>query len=253
MGDIIISNLQRDGERREFRDHGHALIGAAGGASFNRAVFEPGWRWSEDVKPLAGTDSCQVRHHGYCVSGTMRIGAEDGSEHDIGPGDVFDIYPGHDAWVTSDEPCVMLDSSPAATRYATAVAPNRDEAVEVVRRGYEAFNHTDVETLLGIFSKDAVQHVPGSSPLAGTYKGPEAILGYYGQLAEMTDGTFRAHPLDLHSDEHGHVLAYHQLSGVKNGESYVTRGSILFTLVGDKVTDLLELRRDMAADDAFFS
>lgn len=252
MGDIIISNLETDGERRAFRDHGHALIGAAGAAAFGKAVFEPGWRWSEDVKPLAGTDSCQVRHHGYCVSGTMRIRMDDGTEHDVGPGDVFDVYPGHDAWVTSDEPCVMLDSSPAATRYATAVTPQSDAAVEVVRRGYEAFNHSDVATLLGIFSKDAVQHVPGSGPLAGTYKGPEAILGYYAKIAKMTEGTFRVHPLDIHSDGHGHVVAYHQVSATRNGQSYVARGSILFTLVGDKVTDLLELHRDQAADDAFF-
>ncbi len=74
-----------------------------------RGVFEPGWRWSEHVKPIAGTDSCQTAHLGYVLSGRMHIVMDDGSEGECGPGDVVHIAPGHDAWTVGDEPCVMVD------------------------------------------------------------------------------------------------------------------------------------------------
>jgi hypothetical protein len=80
-----------------------------GGQTIGRGTFEPGWRWSNDVKPLAGTDSCQVSHLAYVVSGRMGIRMDDGSEVKIGPGDVFACPPGHDAWVVGDQSCVSVD------------------------------------------------------------------------------------------------------------------------------------------------
>lgn len=74
-----------------------------------RAVFEPGWRWSEHVKPIAGTKSCEAPHAGYVLSGHMTIRMDDGSEANLEPGDCVSIPPGHDAWVVGQEPCVMLD------------------------------------------------------------------------------------------------------------------------------------------------
>jgi hypothetical protein len=104
-----------------------------------------------------------------------------------------------------------------------------------------------------LFSNDVVQHVPGNGPFAGTYKGPEAVLGYYGRLAEETGGTFRAHLVDLHGDGAGHVTAVHMISAERKGTTRVSRGSILFTIMGDKVTDLLQLSGDLPGDDAFFT
>jgi quercetin dioxygenase-like cupin family protein len=74
-----------------------------------RATFEPGWRWSEHVKPIAGTDSCQAAHLGYFVSGRMRVVMDDGEEQEFGPGDFAVIPPGHDAWIVGDESCVVID------------------------------------------------------------------------------------------------------------------------------------------------
>lgn len=74
-----------------------------------RVTFQPGWKWSESVKPIAGTDSCQVAHMGYQVSGRMIVRMEDGSEHEFRPGDAGIIPPGHDAWVVGDEPVVFID------------------------------------------------------------------------------------------------------------------------------------------------
>jgi quercetin dioxygenase-like cupin family protein len=79
------------------------------GTQVMRANFEPGWRWSECVKPVAGTESCQVAHLIYVVSGRMVVRMDDGAESEIGPGDVSSIPPGHDAWIVGDEPFVGVD------------------------------------------------------------------------------------------------------------------------------------------------
>jgi quercetin dioxygenase-like cupin family protein len=79
------------------------------GPAAGKATFQPGWRWSEHVKPIAGTDSCQAPHLGYVLSGQMTIRMDDGTEDTIHTGDFVSIAPGHDAWVVGDEPCVMLD------------------------------------------------------------------------------------------------------------------------------------------------
>ncbi len=80
-----------------------------GDAEVMRATFEPGWQWSKDVKPTAGTDLCQTHHRGFQVSGHMHVKMADGTEAESGPNEVADIPPGHDAWVIGDEPVVMID------------------------------------------------------------------------------------------------------------------------------------------------
>ncbi len=72
-------------------------------------TYEPGWRWSVDVKPIAGTDACQYHHLGVTQSGRLRVQMADGTELEVGPGDVFEIPPGHDAWVVGDEPWISVD------------------------------------------------------------------------------------------------------------------------------------------------
>lgn len=84
-----------------------------------RSELQPGWRWSEVIKPIAGTDSCQFRHVGYCLSGNMTIEHSDGTTGEVGPGDAYVVEPGHDAYVTSDEPFVNLEfESKAAAEWA---------------------------------------------------------------------------------------------------------------------------------------
>jgi ketosteroid isomerase-like protein len=254
--DAHTSNLERDGETRAFAGHGHVILASAGGLTVGRGVFEPGWRWSVDVRPIAGTDSCRTRHLGYVVSGRMQIRGDDGSELAVGPGDLFDVPAGHDAWVVGEEPCVVLDYSSEATRYArpaSAAQPAEDKYMTLVRRGYAAFNSGDMDTLRTILAHDCVQHVPGSGPVAGTYKGLDAVLGYYAKLAELTDGTFRAHLIDVFGDGQGHVTSLHQISAVRHGEARTSRGTILFTFLGDKATDLAQMHADLPGDDAFLS
>lgn len=256
MTKALVSNIERDGEIRKFQAHGSAAIGNAGGATFLRGTFEPGWRWSTDVAPIAGTKSCQTRHLGYVISGAMHIENDDGTEFDLGPGDIFDLPAGHDAWVTGKAPCVMVDISADATNYAkgaTAAKPQDDKYQALVRRGYVAFNTGDMATLTTLIAKDAVQRVPGASVVAGDHKGIDSILAMYGQLAELTNGTIQAHLVDLHSDGHGHVVAVHVLTGTRNGVTRASRGSILFTFLGDKVSEMHELRSDGPGDDAWMA
>jgi len=80
-----------------------------GGSTVARLRLEPGWRWSECIKPVVGGDSCQNHHVGLLQSGTMHIVHEDGTEQDIGPGDAYEIMPGHDAWVVGGEPVVGFE------------------------------------------------------------------------------------------------------------------------------------------------
>lgn len=82
---------------------------ALGGANVARLTLQPGWRWSECIKPVAGTDTCQNRHVGAVISGRMRVTHTDGSAADLGPGDAYVIEPGHDASLVGDEPFVALE------------------------------------------------------------------------------------------------------------------------------------------------
>jgi hypothetical protein len=89
------------------------------GTTVSRLSMEPGWRWSECIKPIAGTDSCQLHHVGVIQSGTLHVSHEDGSEDDIGPGQAYVIEPGHEAWVVGDEPVVGFEfDRHAAEAYA---------------------------------------------------------------------------------------------------------------------------------------
>jgi mannose-6-phosphate isomerase-like protein (cupin superfamily) len=90
-----------------------------GSTAAARLTLEPGWRWSECVKPVAGTESCQLRHVGVVHAGRMTVRHEDGTELEIGAGDAFEIPPGHDAWVVGDEQVVVYDfAGGMATDYA---------------------------------------------------------------------------------------------------------------------------------------
>lgn len=112
-------NFDSPDEVRPFQGHGQAKAVELDGHTVLEGTFEPGWKWSEDVKPIAGTDSCQVAHFGYVKSGAMTVHMDDGDDLEIGPGDVFVIPPGHDAEVTGSEACVMLDFGEAGS-YAKA-------------------------------------------------------------------------------------------------------------------------------------
>ncbi|MEV4329094.1 cupin domain-containing protein [Streptomyces sp. NPDC049597] len=110
MAGIVSRTFDKADETREFTEgKGRLDLLNTDQGPVGRAVFEPGWRWSSHIKPLAGTDSCMAAHVGYVVSGRMKIIMDDGETTDVEPGQFITVAPGHDAYVVGDEPCVMLD------------------------------------------------------------------------------------------------------------------------------------------------
>ena len=95
-------------ETRTF-GNGHLDILRIGGSDIGRLVLAPGWRWSEHVKPIAGTELCEAPHFQYHVAGTLRIQMADGTQFDAKPGAVTSLPSGHDAWVVGDDEVVVID------------------------------------------------------------------------------------------------------------------------------------------------
>jgi len=118
-----VKNLDSPEETRNF-DKGKLDLVKIGGAMVGRAVFQPGWKWSESVKPIAKTKSCEAPHFQYHVSGTIRVRMDDGTERDLKPGDVSLLPSGHDAWVVGDEPVVVVDFQ-GMRDYAKGAGKNR--------------------------------------------------------------------------------------------------------------------------------
>ena len=103
-----VKNFIKPDEVREF-PKGKLELVKIGGATVGHAVFEPGWKWSESVKPIAKTNSCQAPHLQYHISGVLKVRMDDGSEFECHPGDVSLLPPGHDAWVMGEVPVVVVD------------------------------------------------------------------------------------------------------------------------------------------------
>lgn len=128
MAGITIKNFVAPDETRSFGpDKGQLELFRLGGATIGRLTMNPGWRWTADVAPMAGTRSCEVAHVGYCASGRMKVVMDDGEEAEIGPGDTFSIAPGHDAWVLGNEPFVGFDFG-GISSYATRAHGHEEEA-----------------------------------------------------------------------------------------------------------------------------
>ena len=109
MAGLESKSFDAPDETRPFADKGGAEVVALGDGTVMRARFEPGWRWTEHLAPIAGTDTCQSPHLLYVLSGRMHVRMDDGAEGEVGPNEVARIEPGHDAWVVGDEACVVVD------------------------------------------------------------------------------------------------------------------------------------------------
>jgi len=109
MAQVEVKTFDKPDETRMFEGKGMAEVVTVAGRPVARGHFEPGWRWSTNIKPIAKTDLCEIAHYGYVEQGRMRIHMRDGSEQEIARGEVVAIAPGHDAEVVGDETCVFLD------------------------------------------------------------------------------------------------------------------------------------------------
>lgn len=93
------------------------------GSQIGRLRFEPGWKWSECIKPVVHTEKCEALHRGYVLEGTLHISHQDGTELDLEPGDAYTIEPGHDAWVVGDKPFVGLEFETTTVEHYAEGAP----------------------------------------------------------------------------------------------------------------------------------
>src|SRR5690348_14690482 len=116
---LVAKSLDAPDETRPYAAHGSMAVVQLGETTAGKGTFEPGWRWSNDVKPIAGTDSCEAPHFQYHVSGRLAVRMDDGTEFVAEPGDITSLPSGHDAWVVGDEPAVVVDWY-GATNYARA-------------------------------------------------------------------------------------------------------------------------------------
>jgi mannose-6-phosphate isomerase-like protein (cupin superfamily) len=135
MGSPQIVNMTEPEEERSF-SRGRFQIYHVGGQRFGRAVYQPGWRWSEHVGPLVSTALCDVAHVGLVLSGRAAVKMADGTELIMGPGDWFSVPPGHDSWVVGDEEYVSLHllgaDAYAAPREPKAATPVSKRTVPAI-------------------------------------------------------------------------------------------------------------------------
>ena len=110
MSALTRMSLDSPEEVRPFEGgSGHLDLVNLDNGPVGRAVFRPGWKWSEHVKPIANTTSCQAAHTCYFISGRMNVIMDSGEELEYGPGDFAVMPPGHDAWTVGNEPCIVID------------------------------------------------------------------------------------------------------------------------------------------------
>src|SRR4051812_2050768 len=144
MTAVRVKNLETPDETRVF-PNGRLELFTVGGIVMARTTFEPGWRWSADVKPIVGTASCQAHHMGIVLSGTLGVRMDDGEEYEIPPGTAYDIPSGHDGWVIGDETWVTIDF----IGMATFGEPSEDERVLLSILFTDIVNSTSTAARLG--------------------------------------------------------------------------------------------------------
>ncbi|WP_328770023.1 nuclear transport factor 2 family protein [Streptomyces sp. NBC_00286] len=123
----------------------------------------------------------------------------------------------------------------------------------LVRKGYEAFQRGDMDTLRGLISGDAAHHVPGDHPLSGDFKGQDSIIDMYRRLNEETNGTMRVELLHVLIDGRGHAVTLHRFTAERGGKQLDENGGLIFRIVGDKFTDIDECIEDIERSNAFWS
>jgi class 3 adenylate cyclase len=163
---------------------GAGSIVHVGPLAIGRARLEPGWRWSDDVKPAVGTELCEVHHLHVLLAGRFAARMADGETAEFGPGDVFDIPPGHDAWVVGDEPVVLLDVSGNVAEF-----------------GQPGVTSRAVMTLL---MSDIVESTPMAARLGDAAW--RQVLADHNRIVRSQVGRFRGREIDTTGD--GFLLAF---------------------------------------------
>jgi ketosteroid isomerase-like protein len=176
-------------ESREF-PHGRAEIVKIAGGEVGRLVFEPGWRWSTDMRPIAGTDSCLAPHFQYHVAGRLAIRMDDGTEFVAEAGDVTSLPSGHDAWVLGDHPVVTVDWFGAGD-YASD-QPRKADPVQVVEEFGAAWAAHDLDATLALVTDDCIFDATGPAPDGVRHVGRDAIRAAWEPIFDDSSAVFAA-------------------------------------------------------------
>ncbi len=215
MAGITVKRFSEPDERVTF-ELGYTDNVTVGPLTVGREVEEPGWRWSTQVRPIVGTERCEFHHVGMVESGRMMIETRDGEQVDIGPGDLYDMAPGHDAWVVGEEPVVSINFQGIA---GWAKAPDEgerllttvlftdivDSTASAERQGDRAWTH-----LLATHHEDVRR-------LLETHRGREVKMTGDGFLATF-DSPGRAVVCAIRICTAARVLGIEIRAGVHTGE-----------------------------------
>ncbi len=119
---LVAKNFDRPDETLKMPSgNGEGALLDVGGMTVVRGELQPGWRWSNDLRELAGTASCAVKHTGLMLDGCLHVEMDDGTALDLVAGDVYVIPPGHDAWVVGDAPVRSVDWSTTNVEFSDIV------------------------------------------------------------------------------------------------------------------------------------
>jgi class 3 adenylate cyclase len=172
MSGIVIKSF-RDADEQVAFDHGRLDLVRASSVALGWEILEPGWRWSEHVKPIVGTERCEFHHVSVCLEGRVGIETRDGELAEAAPGDVLDIAPGHDAWVIGDTAAVMLDVQGAL---GWAKAPDAGDRVLLTLLFTDIVASTEAAERLGdrAWKHQLATHDEAVRGLLGMHRGREA-------------------------------------------------------------------------------
>lgn len=221
LGRYRIARLQRQGfdQPKEVRRFPRGVVEVVEleDTVVGRITYQPGWRWSVDMQPIAGTELCEYHHLGVALAGRLRVVSQDGLELELGPGDIFNIPPGHDAWVVGEESWVSVDF--AAMRTFARGSPIHQEQVLASILFTDVVDSTSLAARLGPTSwQDLIaEHNQRAQRVIDRFRGRLVKTTGDGLLAQF-DGSERAVRAGLGIGEAVKDLALVIRAGVHTGE-----------------------------------
>jgi class 3 adenylate cyclase len=223
MSGIEIKSHREPDETVRF-EHGSVELMAVGPITIGHEVLQPGWRWSTHVKPIVGTERCEFHHIAFVLAGRLAIQTRDGELREVAAGDVYDVAPGHDAWVVGDEPLVEIDFQGIAD---WAKAPEPGERVLTSMLFTDIVGSTAVAERLGdrAWKQLLSSHREDVRGLLDRYHGREVDTTGDGFLA-VFDAPARAIACGLKICASAGKLGIETRAGVHTGEVELADGGI---------------------------
>lgn len=215
MSGLEVKRFSEPDERVTF-ERGHTELVTIGPLTVGRETEEPGWRWSTHVQPIAGTERCEFHHVGMVVSGRMVVETRDGEVAEVGPGDLYDMAPGHDAWVIGDEPMIAIIFQGIA---GWAKAPDAGERVLATVLFTDIVGSTQVAERQGdrTWKQLLATHQEDVRRLLEGHRGREVKMTGDGFMATF-DSPGRAIACALNIAVAAHALGIEIRAGIHTGE-----------------------------------